>query len=500
MILRNIRITLGLIFFIGATLLFLDFTGTVHAWFGWIAKVQFLPAVFALNLAVVAGLVAMTLLFGRVYCSVICPMGVLQDIIAKFGKWSKKNRYSYSPALNVWRYTLFGVMVLAIIFGIGSIVGMLAPYSSFGRIVHNLFGPIWIWGNNILAGFAERMESYTFYSRELWIKSWALFATSVITLAAIGILAWKNGRTYCNSICPVGTFLGFLSRFSLYRPTIELAKCNSCGLCAKNCKSACIDSKAHKIDYSRCVSCMDCIGKCHKQAIKYTYKRVKVESLEPAMETVKSEVDDSSRRNFLGLMAFVGGSALMDAAEKTVDGGLAVIEDKKIPTRNKHISPPGSKGHVNIASRCTGCQLCVTVCPNHVLRPSGNLANFMHPVASYERGYCRPECTKCSEVCPTGAIQKIDLAEKSSIQIGRAQWVKENCIPLTDGVSCGNCERHCPVGAIQMISSVPGNEESLKIPAVNTEKCIGCGACENLCPSRPFSAIYVEGNEKHRIV
>ena len=199
-------------------------------------------------------------------------------------------------------------------------------------------------------------------------------------------------------------------------------------------------------------------------------------------------------------MAFVGGAAMMEVAEKTVDGGLAVIEDKKIPTRNKHISPPGSKGHVNIASRCTGCQLCVTVCPNHVLRPSGNLANFMHPVASYERGYCRPECTKCSEVCPTGAIQKIDLAEKSSIQIGRAQWIGENCIPLTDGVSCGNCERHCPVGAIQMVASVAGDEESLKIPAVDTEKCIGCGACEHLCPSRPFSAIYVEGNERHRIV
>lgn len=498
--LRNIRITLGLIFFIGATLLFLDFTGTIHAWFGWIAKVQFLPAVFAVNLAVIAGLLALTLLFGRVYCSVICPMGVLQDIIAKFGKWSKKNRYNYSPALNIWRYSLFGVMIVGIILGIGSIVGMLAPYSSFGRIVHSLIGPLWIWGNNILAGVAERMESYTFYSRELWIKNWALFATSVITLAAVEILAWKNGRTYCNAICPVGTFLGFLSRFSLYRPTIELAKCNSCGLCAKNCKGACIDSKAHKIDYSRCVSCMDCIGKCHKQAIKYTYKRSRVETLEPAMESVKADVKDSSRRNFLGLIAFVGGATLMDAAEKTVDGGLAFIEDKKIPLRSKHISPPGSKGHVNIASRCTGCQLCVTVCPNHVLRPSGNLENFMHPVASYERGYCRPECTKCSEVCPTGAIQKIDVAAKSSIQIGRAQWVKENCIPLTDGVSCGNCERHCPVGAIQMIATIPGDDESLKIPGVDTEKCIGCGACEHLCPSRPFSAIYVEGNEKHRLV
>lgn len=498
--LRNLRITLALIFFIGATLLFLDFTGAVHAWLGWIATVQFLPAVFAVNVAVIIGLVALTLLFGRVYCSVICPLGVFQDIFAKFGKWSKKNRYSYSPALNVWRYTLFALMIVAIIFGIGSVVGALAPYSSYGRIVHSLFAPVWQWGNNILAGYAERMESYTFYTTEIWMRSLAVFLTALVTVVTLAILAWRNGRTYCNSICPVGTFLGFLSRFSLYRPTIELAKCNSCGLCAKNCKASCIDSRNHKIDYSRCVSCMDCIGKCHKKAIRYTYKRISAESLQPAVETISDEVKDNSRRNFLGLMAFLGGSALMEAAEKTVDGGLAVIEDKKIPSRNKHISPPGSKSHVNIASRCTGCQLCVSVCPNQVLRPSGNLENFMHPVASYERGYCRPECTKCSEVCPTGAIQKIDVAEKSSIQIGRAQWVKDNCIPLTDGVSCGNCERHCPVGAIRMIASVAGDDESLKIPAVDAEKCIGCGACENLCPSRPFSAIYVEGNEKHRIV
>lgn len=499
--LRKIRITLALFFFIGATLLFLDFTGTIHFYLGWIAKIQFLPAVLAVNAGIMALLIGITLLFGRVYCSVICPLGTLQDVFAKFGKWSKKNRYSYSPALNIWRYTLLGVMIIGIVFGIGSIVGVLAPYSSYGRIVHSLFSPVWQWGNNILAGYAERMESYAFYSTEIWMRSVAVFLTALVTLVALGILAWRNGRTYCNSICPVGTTLGFLSRFSLYRPTVEISKCNSCGLCAKNCKSSCIDSKSHTIDYSRCVSCMDCIDKCHKNAIKYTYKRSP--AVIPAVKSIEKQETgeaDSSRRNFLSLLGFIGGTAILEAAEKTVDGGLAVIEDKKIPKRNKHISPPGSKGHLNIASRCTGCQLCISVCPNHVLRPSGNLENFMHPVASYERGYCRPECTKCSEVCPTGAIQKIDLAEKSSIQIGRAQWVKENCLPLTESVSCGNCERHCPAGAIKMIASIAGDETSLKIPAVNTEKCIGCGACEHLCPSRPFSAIYVEGNERHRTV
>ena len=183
-----------------------------------------------------------------------------------------------------------------------------------------------------------------------------------------------------------------------------------------------------------------------------------------------------------------------------MDGGLAVIVDKKKPARKTPIVPPGAQSVRNMHRHCTACQLCVSVCPNGVLRPSTDLEGLMQPESSYERGYCRPECTKCSEVCPAGAIRRISKEEKSAIQIGHAVWVKENCVPLTDGVECGNCARHCPTGAIAMVSSDPEDENSVKIPVVNTERCIGCGACENLCPSRPFSAIYVEGHENHRII
>ncbi len=124
----------------------------------------------------------------------------------------------------------------------------------------------------------------------------------------------------------------------------------------------------------------------------------------------------------------------------------------------------------------------------------------MQPEVSYERGYCRPECTRCSEVCPTGAIRLLDRAEKSATQIGHAVWLRENCVVLTDGVNCGNCARHCPTGAITMILSEDGIWDSPEIPMVDTERCIGCGACENLCPARPYSAIYVEGHPVHRKV
>ena len=164
------------------------------------------------------------------------------------------------------------------------------------------------------------------------------------------------------------------------------------------------------------------------------------------------------------------------------------------------IVPPGAQGLRNMQNHCTGCQLCVSVCPNQVLRPSTKLSTLMQPEISYERGYCRPECTKCSEVCPAGAILKITPADKSATQIGHAVWVRDLCIVNTDGMSCGNCERHCPTKSIQMVAKDPADPKSLKIPVINTETCIGCGACEHLCPSRPQSAIYVEGHEMHRSI
>ena len=493
--LRKIRLALAVLFFALVTLLFLDFTGTLHAWFGWMAKIQFLPAVLALNVGVVAFLVVLTLVLGRVYCSVICPLGVFQDIISWINSRRKKKkfRFSYSPAKSWLRYGVLAVFLIALIAGIGSLAALLAPYSSYGRIANNLFAPIYQWGNNLLAYFAERADSYAFYETTVWIKSLPTFIIALLTFIIIAVLAWRNGRTYCNTICPIGTVLGFLSRFALFRPAIDSSKCKDCSLCARQCKAACIDFKNHQIDYSRCVACMDCLDACKHDALHFESRLKKAA---PAAQ----EQGGESRRAFFAVGAMLATTAALKAQEKTVDGGLAMIEEKKIPKRATPIAPPGALSLRNFAQHCTACQLCVSVCPNEVLRPSTSLLKMMQPEMSYECGYCRPECVKCSEVCPTGAIKPITVADKSAIQIGHAVWIKENCIPLRDGQSCNNCERHCPTKAIQMVPSDPSNPDSLKIPVVNEEKCIGCGACENLCPARPFSALYVEGHENHRMI
>ena len=490
--LRKIRIIAAALCFTLITLLFLDFTGTIHAWFGWLAKVQFLPAILALNVGVIVFLVALTLLFGRVYCSVICPLGVMQDIISWFAGRRKKNRFSYSPAKNWLRYAVLAIFIVTLAAGFGAVALFVAPYSAFGRIAQNLFAPLWKWGNNLLAYIAERVDSYAFYSTDVVVGSWATFAVAVVTLIVLAILAWRNGRTYCNTICPVGTVLGALSRFSLLKPVIDTDKCINCGLCARKCKASCIDAKNHSIDYSRCVVCMDCLESCNKGAIKYTLRKG---SAAPAAVAPA----DKSRRNFLvgaGLLA----TSAAKAQEMKLDGGYATIIAKESPFKNRALTPPGSLSARNMAAHCTGCQLCVTVCPTQVLRPSADLTTFMQPEMSYEKGYCRPECNKCSQVCPTGAIKPISVEEKSSIQLGHAEWVRDNCVVITDDVECGNCERHCPTGAITMILSDYRDTKSRKIPSVNKHLCIGCGACENLCPARPFSAIRVKGYTNHRTI
>lgn len=492
--LRKVRITLAAIVFVLITLLFLDITGTLHQWLGWLAKIQFLPALLAMNVVVVILLLALTLIFGRIYCSVICPLGIMQDVISWIHGKQKKNRFSFSKEKKWLRYTILVLFVIALIAGVHALVALLAPYSSYGRIVTNLLKPIYEGGNNVLASIAEHFNSYAFYHVDVWIKSLPTFIIAAVTFVVLFVLAWRNGRTYCNTICPVGTFLSFFARFSWMKINFDEEKCKNCGKCSRNCKAACIDYKNHTVDYSRCVVCGNCLGNCNFGALHYEHpKKVK-----KTVDVQGKEPVDSARRSFL-LGATLASSAVLLAQEKKkVDGGLAKIEDKVAPTRNTHITPPGSLSAKNMASKCTGCQLCVSQCPNEVLRPSTDLLHLMQPEMSYERGYCRIECNRCSEVCPTGAIRLLPLEEKSSTQIGHAVWIKKNCIPVTDGVECGNCERHCPVGAIMMVPLDEDDEESVMIPTVNEARCIGCGACENLCPARPFSAIYVEGHEVHK--
>ena len=492
--LRKLRTVLALLFFLGITALFLDFSGFLQHYLGWMAKLQFMPAVLSGSFLVVAFVLLMTLLFGRVYCSVVCPLGVMQDGFNLIGRKVKKGRFRFLPERRWLRYTLLALFVLLFVLGFNAIAVLIAPYSAYGRIASTLLQPVYLWINNLLAGIAERHDSYAFYHVDVWLKSGTALLVAVATLLLVGFLALRRGRSWCNTVCPVGTVLGLFSRFALFRPVIDADRCKNCRKCEHNCKASCIDIENHRIDYSRCVACMDCLEECKFDALHFQSTRFALRP-ERAPQPASEAAVDNSRRRFIVTAALAGGAAAVKAQEKRVDGGLAVVTDKQIPLRQTPIRPAGALSQKHFENHCTSCQLCVSECPNHVLRPSQHLEHLLQPEMSYERGFCRPECTRCSEVCPAGAIQRISPEQKSDIHIGYAVVVPDNCLAYKGEASCGNCARHCPAEAILMVA-LDGNE-AVKVPSVNTERCIGCGACEYLCPARPFSAIYVNGLQRH---
>lgn len=463
--LRKIRITLAAIVFILCAALFLDGSGTVSSWFGWLAKLQFLPALLALNLAVVIVLIVLTLIFGRAYCSVICPLGIMQDGISHISSMrkGKKARFNWSPEAKWLRYSVLALFIIALVTGLTSVAALLAPYSAFGRIATSLVRPAL--PTAIIAG---------------------------VTLLVVGILAWIGGRTYCNTLCPVGTVLSFFSRFSLLRPVIDADKCRDCHACEHKCKASCINIDNHKIDYSRCVDCFNCLDSCKFGALKYrtAWNR-------KACGASGTAQDNAGRRAFISSSVIAATAIALKAQEKKVDGGYAAVTAKKAPERTNPIVPFGAVSLRHFHQHCTGCQLCVSQCPNDVLSPSTSLERLMQPEMSYENGWCRPECTKCSEVCPAGAILEITPEEKTAIHVGTASVDLDLCVVNRDNVNCGNCARHCPAGAIKMVRKNPDDENSLRIPTVLEDRCIGCGACEFLCPSRPYSAIHVNGRIDH---
>lgn len=448
--LKTVRLVLAGLMLVGLTLLLLDTTGVLRHYLGWIPKIQLLPSVLALNVVMVVAILLVTLLLGRFYCAVVCPMGVFQDIFT----WARKvvfpkHKFRYAKPANWLRYTVLALFVLAMLVGLNGIALLIAPYSAYARMVTGLHA----------SGTLQ------------WV--------AIATLVCIGLLSFTMGRLWCNTICPVGSLLSLVSRYSILGIRIDRSKCVGCRQCEHACKSMCINIDDKTVDHSRCVNCFTCLGKCKVGAISWTTRRGAGKG---------SDDVDGSRRKFVATSLAVGTAMAVEAQEQKFDGGLAVLENKSVPVRRTALKPFGARSEKNFSTRCTGCQLCVSQCPEHVLRPSTKLMSLMQPEMSYSDGYCRMPCTRCSEVCPSGAILPITKEEKTAISIGVAVVLKDNCLSATGKDQCGACARHCPAAAISMVNG---------LPSVNESRCLGCGACEYYCPARPMSAIYVEGREVH---
>ncbi|MDR1783492.1 MAG: 4Fe-4S binding protein [Dysgonamonadaceae bacterium] len=497
-ILKTIRIILALLVFVPLALFFSDFTGRMPVGFSALAKIQLVPAILSGALVTIIVLLLLTMIFGRVYCSVICPLGILQDLVSRFSRIGKKKkkrlRFDYAKPLSILRYTILAVCVVFFVFGIITPLAWLDPYTNFGRIAVNIFRPAAVFGNNALNWIALKFDNYSFYNVTLFTITAVSFGIAFFALLVVGVMAVLRGRLFCNSICPVGSLLGLISRFSLFKIGLNEAKCTSCSLCEKACKAQCIDSKNKRVDNSRCVTCFNCLKRCKSDGVGYrfAYGKRTTEALQTAPEAVLVSRFGITRRSFIATSGAMAATlpmipAIAKAASKEIDGS------KLTP-----ITPPGSISLKHFKEKCTGCHLCITHCPNQCLKPAGfNFGieyAFKPHLSYYEKAYCNYNCTICSEVCPNGAIIKQTSEAKTVIQIGIAHFTKERCIVYRDKTSCGACAEHCPVKAVEMVPY----EGSLTIPFMTDELCIGCGGCESICPAEPLKAINVWANNVHQ--
>lgn len=494
-VLKRARQILAGAFLLAVVLSFLDFRQIIpDSWFSLILYLQFTPSVlnFMHSPSVLAGgfiiVLALTVFTGRTYCSIICPLGIYQDLVSRLGgKFNRRNRrFGFNKAHNILRYSLLAITLIFLLAGSVFLISLLDPYSVFGRFVSYFFKPVLVTANNLVAWVGGKFDYYGIFKVAYTKIPLIAYILPVIFFVLVGIMSFGNGRLYCNTVCPVGTLLGLISKVSVLRVTIDSSNCTHCGRCSMNCKASCIDFINEDIDVSRCVSCFNCIVECKDNAMSYGFS---ISGKEPNADEVNNK-----RRRFIG-----SGLSLMLAAVGTARAQKVPVPKKESTVKenkNYPVCPYGAISLEHFTSYCTACSLCVNACPEHVIIPSINeygLAGIMQPRMDYHKSFCNFDCVRCTEVCPTGALLPLSVEAKKLTQIGKVNFIKENCIVETEGTDCGACSEHCPTKAVSMVPY----RDKLVIPEVNNEICVGCGACEFACPTKPFKAIFVDGNPVH---
>lgn len=438
------------------------------------------------SIAAAAGLalaVVMTLLFGRIYCSTLCPLGTLQDLLIRFaGKFNRRRRFKYLRAPQWLQYSVLALSVILLLGGSSMIIGdLLEPFSNFGRIINAFALPVALLTNNAASDLLAKFGFYFLYNVPLHLAGAGALSLGVLFFLTIAYLSMNEGRLFCNTFCPAGAILSLLSRVSLFRLVISKDTCSDCGACDKLCKAQCIDSRTKQIDFSACVGCFNCLRACPEEAISYERRIL------PDIFTEKKDFD-RGRREFVRNITIPAATLLV--APGLVQGGSILAGD------SKPITPPGSLGIGHFTSVCTACHLCVTSCPTGVLRPSFmeyGLAGMFQPKMDYSVNYCNYDCVVCGEVCPTGAIVPLNVAAKKLVQIGKSKFIKDDCVVVSKKKDCAACSEHCPTKAVHTVPY----EKGLRIPELDNDLCIGCGACEHACPVTPKKAIVVTANPVH---
>ncbi|HAE41035.1 MAG TPA: hypothetical protein DCG57_20740 [Candidatus Riflebacteria bacterium] len=409
-----------------------------------------------------------TLLVGRVYCSTLCPLGLLQDLIARLTRRFNKKPYQKLSPYSSMHALIFALAAASAVGGFVLPLAIIEPFSTFGQIFAGIFQPL---AARFFSATAPLLSTGINWFGQASAKPFSLLNSmiSVLLLAGLTIAVYKAGRIYCNTICPVGAILRFTAKYSIFRLAIDDSACTSCRLCEKFCKAGCIDVAQKNIDFSRCVSCYNCYASCNFAAIKFG---------RPAATAGEKPDFMPGRR----------------AAIATIAGGVAgYVLPKALPAASQspaQILPPGAMTAERFYQSCISCHLCVIACPSSVIQPHStpeSPRSLLKPALNFDLGMCEQNCNLCSQICPVNAIQPVAAARKKLMKIGEVEYKKHLCVVETDGKDCGACAEHCPTQAVRMVPY----HNNLMIPQTDPAICIGCGSCEHICPVRPDRAIIV---------
>ena len=263
--LKAIRFLAAAAVFAGLNLFFLGFVEGS----GCLAQIQFAPACLAFNVVVIGVVAGVTLLAGRIYCSVVCPLGIFQDVVLRLRRLFVRKNFAYRPGHAAVRAVFAVVFAALVLCGCAALAGLIEPYGVYGRFATHFFEPLAAMCANAAADLAAKWGHPCMLKTEIFVRGWAALGVAGVSFVVLTVLAAWRGRLFCNTVCPVGAVLGLLSAKAPFKIRLDAAKCVKCGLCAKACKAECIDVANGRVDQSRCVRCFNCLGACKKEAMSW---------------------------------------------------------------------------------------------------------------------------------------------------------------------------------------------------------------------------------------
>jgi ferredoxin len=443
-------------------------------------------------------LVPLTLLFGRFFCGWICPMGGCLDV---FGQKSRNRAPRPGGRLYPVKDVLLLVLIISSLFAV-NIAGLFDPLSILIRtlamgivhplekMIHLTFDTAWLIGGPVSSvtepvyGFlADNVLSFE-------LPVFRYMAVFIGLFALILIFELKERRFWCRNLCPLGALLGMLSSRAPLGLSIEGNSCTACGKCPETCRMGAIEgTREQNIRKRDCILCYDCVGACPEQIIAHRTDFGSANEAGPVFAV--------SRRQFLGA---AGTGLLLPLAM-----GRTARADALPPMV---VRPPGAVAEDRFVGLCLRCGECMRVCLTNGLQPTlfeAGVEAMWTPRLVSRIGYCEYSCTLCGQVCPTGAIENLDMITKRNVCIGTAVIIKDRCIPFVKPEQCMVCEEHCPTPEKAIVFDdieVQGPEGPMiiKRPRVVEDLCIGCGICEFKCPieSEPAIIIVRDGEDREK--